>query len=281
MRATEAVTRAELVDGLRQLGLERTGEVIVHSSLSSFGYVDGGAEAVCAALTEVCGTVLMPAGSWDLTAIPAPPGLVRPHNAYWNAESWPDFDEKLSQATSFRDDLPIDSWLGKIPETFRQTCSPFRTGHPLFSYQAAGPAAERLLGAQRPDWPLGPIEALDGDVLLLGVTHTSNTTIHLAEQYLGRSCFYRYAKSADGLWVEYPNIPGDSREFDAIEPTLRSATKEVRIGQARVRRIPKQAVLAATRQLVENDSAALLCTDDPACRCAAALQQRLAFLATA
>jgi len=278
MDATEVVTATDVADGLRKLGLDRTSEVIVHSSLSSFGYVDGGAEAVCAALTEVCGTVLMPAGTWDRTGIPAPPGLVRPHNAYWNAENWPDFEQRLSQATSFRPELPIDTWLGKIPETFRQTCSPFRTGHPLFSYQAAGPAAERLLEAQRPDWPLGPIEALAGDVLLLGVTHISNTTIHLAEQHLGRSRFYRYAKSADGLWVELPNIPGASHHFDAIEPVLRPVTKEVRVGQARIQRIPKQAVLAATRQLVEADPAALLCTDDPTCRCAAALEQRLLSL---
>ncbi|MFF0264529.1 AAC(3) family N-acetyltransferase [Kribbella sp. NPDC004536] len=269
------MTRNDIADGLRQLGLDRTSEVIVHSSLSSFGYVDGGAEAVCAALTEVCGTVLMPAGSWDLTGTPAPPGLVRPRNAFWNAETWPEFDEKLSQATSFRPDLPVDKWLGTIPETFRRTCSPARTGHPLFSYQAAGPAAERILGAQRPDWPLGPIEALDGDVLLIGVSHTSNTTIHLAEQHLGRSRFYRYAKSADGLWVEYLNIPGDSHLFDDIEPALRPYTKEVQIGQARVRRIPKQAVLSTTCQLIEADPAALLCTDDPSCRCAAALEQRL------
>ncbi|TCC41996.1 AAC(3) family N-acetyltransferase [Kribbella speibonae] len=279
MCAAEVVTAGDLADGLRKLGLGRGSEVIVHSSLSSFGYVDGGAEAVCSALTEVCGTVLMPAGTWDLTGIPAPPGLVRPHNDYWNADSWADFDERLSQATSFRAELPVDRWLGTVAETFRLTCSPFRTEHPLFSYQAAGPAAERLLAAQRPDWPLGPIEALDGDVLLLGVTHTSNTTIHLAEQHLGRSRFYRYARSADGLWVELPNVPGASHHFDAIEPVLRSATKEIQIGNARIRRIPKQAVLAATRQLIEADPAALLCTTDPTCRCAAALQQRLAALA--
>jgi aminoglycoside 3-N-acetyltransferase len=267
------VTTADLVDGLQQLGLDRTSEVIVHSSLSSFGYVDGGAEAVCTALTEVCGTVLMPGGTWDLTGIPAPPGLVRPDNAYWNAADWSEFDEKLSEATSFRPDLQVDRWLGRVPEVFRQTCSPLRTPHPLFAYQAAGPAAERLLEAQRPDWPLGPIEALDGDVLLLGVTHTSNTTIHLAEQQLGRSLFYRYAKNADGLWIELPNIPGESHHFDDIEPVLRPATKEIRIGQARVRRIPKDAVLAATRQLIQADPAALLCTDNPECRCAAALQQ--------
>ncbi|MEV4260394.1 AAC(3) family N-acetyltransferase [Kribbella sp. NPDC049584] len=267
------VTAADLVDGLQQLGLDRTSEVIVHSSLSSFGYVDGGAEAVCAALTEVCGTVLMPGGTWDLTGIPAPPGLVRPDNAYWNAADWSEFDEKLSEATSFRSDLPVDRWLGRVPEMFRQTCSPLRTSHPLFAYQAAGYAAERILEAQRPDRPLGPIEALDGDVLLLGVTHTSNTTIHLAEQQLGRSLFYRYAKNADGLWIELPNIPGESHHFDDIEPVLRPATKELRIGQARVRRIPKDAVLAATRQLIQADPAALLCTDNPECRCAAALQQ--------
>jgi aminoglycoside 3-N-acetyltransferase len=267
------VTRADVVDGLRQLGLDRASEVIVHSSLSSFGYVDGGAEAVCSALAEVCGTVLMPAGTWDLTGIPAPPGLVRSDNAYWNATDWDDFDKRLSQATSFRTDLPVDRWLGRIPDVFRRISWPLRTAHPLFAYQAAGPAAERLLEAQRPDWPLGPIEALDGDVLLLGVTHTSNTTIHLAEQHLGRSLFYRYAKSADGLWVELPNVPGESHRFDDIEPVLRSATKEVQIGQARVRRIPKEAVLAATRQLILDDPAALLCTDDPECRCAAALQQ--------
>lgn len=273
-----SVTVRDLDDGLRQLGLGRTSSVIVHSSLSSFGHVDGGAAAVCAALTEVCGTVLMPAGTWDLTGIPAPPGLVRPDNAFWNAENWVDFEEKLSAATSFRDDLPVDRWLGTIPETFRQLCSPLRTGHPLFSYQAAGPDAERILAAQRPDWPLGPIEALDGDVLLLGVTHTSNTTIHLAEQHLGRSRFYRYAKAANGLWTELPNLPGDSHGFDEIEPLLRPATREVRIGQARVRRIPKQAVLSATRTLIEADPAALLCTDDPTCRCTAALHQRLAAL---
>ncbi|MEU4194511.1 AAC(3) family N-acetyltransferase [Kribbella sp. NPDC026611] len=272
------VSFSELVDGFQQLGLDQTSSVLVHSSLSSFGYVDGGAEAVCRALTATCGTVMMPSGTWDLTGIPAPPGLVRPHNAYWTAESWIDFDERLSQATAFHPDLPVDRWLGRIPDVFRQTSAPVRGDHPLFALQAAGPEAERLIAAQRLDWPLGPIEALDGDILLIGVGHTSNTTIHLAEQYLNRSNFYRYAKTADGVWAEFPNVSGESHRFDAIEPLVRSATREVRIGQARVRRIPKDAVLTATRDLILADPAALLCTDDPACRCAAALAQRLAVV---
>ena len=55
---------------------------------------------------------------------------------------------------------------------------------------------------------------LGGAVLLRDVDHTFNTTIHLAEQRLGRSCFYRYAKLDDGVWMALPNIPGQSHRFD-------------------------------------------------------------------
>jgi aminoglycoside 3-N-acetyltransferase len=274
------VTTGEIADGLRQLGLDRSSSVIVHSSLKSFGHVDGGAEAVCDALTGTCGTVLMPAGTWDLTGISPPPGTVRPHNAYDPAPSWEAFDDALTRATAFRPDLPIDRELGRIPETLRVTRDLARTAHPLLSYIAVGPAAERLLTAQRSDWPLGPIEELGrlgGDVLLLGVGHTVNSTIHLAEQLLGRSCFYRYAKTGEGVWSEFSNVSGESHEFDAIEPALGSATREARIGACRARLIPIDAVLAATRELVLADPGALLCTT-PTCRCAAAHEQRLATL---
>jgi aminoglycoside 3-N-acetyltransferase len=268
----------EIADGLGRLGLDGSSSVIVHSSLKSFGYVDGGAEAVCDALTSTCGTVLAPAGTWDLTGIGPPPGIARPHNDYDPAPTWEDFDDELARATAFSLDLPIDRELGRIPETLRLTRTPARTAHPLFSYIAIGPAADQLLAAQRSDWPLGPIKELGrlgGDVLLLGVDHTSNTTIHLAEQLLGRSRFYRYAKTGEGVWSEYPNIPGASHEFDAIEPMVRSATRETQIGACRARKIPVTDVIACARQLILDDAAALLC-DDPNCRCTAAHQQRLA-----
>ncbi|MEI8407233.1 AAC(3) family N-acetyltransferase [Kribbella sp. CCNWLW197] len=274
------VSVEEIGDGLRRLGLGSSSKVIVHSSLKSFGYVDGGAEAVCDALTETCGTVLAPAGTWDLTGIGPPPGTPRPHNGYAPAPTWEAFDEELDRATAFSLELPIDRELGRIPETLRLTRTPTRTAHPLFSYQAVGPAADQLLAAQRSDWPLGPIEELgrlDGDVLLLGVGHTANTTIHLAEQLLGRSRFYRYAKTGERVWSELPNVPGASHEFDAIEPALRSATRETTIGACRARKIPVADVLAAARRLILDDPTALLCSSAD-CRCAAARDQRLATL---
>lgn len=276
------VTEADIVHGLSVLGLHSSSTVIVHASLRSFGNVEGGAYTVCQALLSTGATLLLPAGSWDLTGIPAPPGLLRPRNAVRMAATWQVFDEAVSHAVPFSGQLPIDKELGIIPEIMRRTFPHLRGCHPLMSYLALGTHAQYLIDAQQPDWPLGPLEALaerQGDVLLLGVTHTSNTAIHLAEQHLGRSRFYRYAKVADQVWMELPNIPGQSHQFDDIEPVLRSATQEVMIGSCRARRIPIQEVLATAKRLILANPAALLC-DDPGCRCFAALQQRLAILST-
>jgi aminoglycoside 3-N-acetyltransferase len=275
------VTEHTIAAGLRDLGLDSSSAVIVHSSLRSFGPVVGGAPAVCRALVSVCGTVLLPAGSWDLTGVPAPPSLVRPSNAAQVASSWETFDAALERALPFADDLPIDRELGRIPETMRRQFPHRRSQHPLLSYLAVGRYADTLIAAQRLDWPLGPIEALaelDGHVLLLGVSHSANTAIHLAEQRLGRSRFYRYAKAARGVWMELPNIPGQSHRFDAIEPALADVTREVLIGACRARRIAVAHVLNAAERLIAADPAALLC-GDPNCRCSAALQQRLAWIA--
>lgn len=275
------ITEHTVAEGLRALGLNETSAVIVHSSLRSFGQVDGGALAVCQALTSVCGTVLLPAASWDLTGVPAPPGLERPHNAVLVAESWHAFDTALTRAVPFSTDLSIDKELGAIPEAMRRNFGYVRSSHPLFSYLAVGHLAETLVNAQRLDWPLGPIEALaelEGDVLLLGVSHASNTAIHLAEQQLGRSRFFRYAKAAAGVWMELPNIPGQSHRFNDLAPALADATREVMIGQCHAQRIPVRVVLEAAERAIMSDPAALLC-DDPECRCGAALQQRLAWLA--
>lgn len=280
MGEVSVVTEAEIAEGLRSLELSESSSVLVHASLRSFGYVDGGADAVCRALVETCGTVMMLAGSGDLTRLPAPPGLVRPHNACHTAESWASFDDAMARAVPFSPDLPVDGWLGRVAESLRQEFPHERGAHPLLSFLAVGVHAQRLITAQRVDWPLGPIEELadlDGHVLLLGVGHTSNTTIHLAEQHLRRSRFYRYAKAAPGVWMELPNIPDESDAFDEIEPALAPVTTEALIGTCRARLIAVRDVLACATRLIKSDPAALLCEKDD-CRCSGALRQRLLSL---
>jgi aminoglycoside 3-N-acetyltransferase len=114
------VTEEDIADGLRSIGLDHSSHVLAHASLRSFGHVEGNALSVCRALGTVCGTVMMPAGSWDLTGLPmAPPGLVRPFNACRTASSWDEFDAAVTRATPFRDDLPIDrDWA-----SFRRRCA--------------------------------------------------------------------------------------------------------------------------------------------------------------
>lgn len=274
------VTEADIVQGLKALGLKSSSSVIVHSSLRSFGKVEGGASAVCQALCSTGATLLFPAASWNKTGVCAPPGLLRPHNAVLAAATWQEFEESLTHAVPFKNDLPIDKELGIIPETMRQVFAPIRSQHPLMSYLALGEHAQKLIAAQTLDAPLGPLEALaelDGDVLLMGVSHTANTAIHLAEQRLGRSRFYRYAKIAPQVWAEFPNIPGESHRFDEIEPYCRSMTREVRIGACRARLIAIRDVLAEADRLICSDPSALLC-EECSCRCYAALQQRLDVL---
>lgn len=54
---------ADVAAGFRSLGLDESSCVVVHPSLRSFGHVDGGAEAVCRTLVDVCGTVVVPSGT--------------------------------------------------------------------------------------------------------------------------------------------------------------------------------------------------------------------------
>ena len=67
MSTEPIVTQPDIVSGLRRLDIRAGMGLIVHSSLKSFGHVEGGAETVIAALMEVLtldGTLLMPS-SWS------------------------------------------------------------------------------------------------------------------------------------------------------------------------------------------------------------------------
>jgi aminoglycoside 3-N-acetyltransferase len=270
------VTEDLISAGLRELGLDGSSTVVVHSSLRSFGHVDGGADAVCRALVEVCGTVVVPADTWDATEVPAPPGPQRPWNAYWGSATWADHDDAVARAAVFTPDLPIDREMGAVPEALRLGFAHRRTSHPLKGFVATGERADEIVAAQTLDAPLAPIEAVgntDGDVLLLGVGHTANTAIHLGEQQLGRGRFFRYAKIGPRAWAELPDLCGESHRFDDLEPALRPRTREVVVGGARLRRVSVRDVLDATRAVVGADPRALLC-DDAGCRCAHAWHGR-------
>lgn len=68
-RATgmRVILKEEIIQKLREVGLEKGDAVMVHTSLKRMGYVCGGVQTVVEALMEVVGengTIMMPTQSW-------------------------------------------------------------------------------------------------------------------------------------------------------------------------------------------------------------------------
>lgn len=144
---------------LRTLGVRPSGVLLVHTSFRALRPIAGGPAGVVAALREALGpdgTLVMPA--------------------------WGDDDDAPYDPAA----TPVSADLGVVAATFAAMPGVVRSDQP-FAFCAAGPAAARVVGdplplpPHAPASPVGRVHDLDGDVLLLGVGHDANTTLHLAE----------------------------------------------------------------------------------------------------
>jgi aminoglycoside 3-N-acetyltransferase len=258
-------TYRELVNALRMVASDRTRPVLVHASLSAFGEIAGGAETVVGALVSTYNAVIAPAFTYQTMLIPeaGPPdnGLVygsgREQNAY---------------AEFFRPDLSAHASMGVISEALRRLPDARRSDHPILSF--AGVHADLLLQAQTLQEPLAPIRLLTeqgGTVLLLGVDHTRNTAIHLAEALAGRKQFIRWALTPRGV-VECPAFPGCSDGFEAIAPHLEGVARWTSLGEAKIQAVPLRDLVQIARRLIQEDPQALLCEREGCERCEASRQ---------
>jgi aminoglycoside 3-N-acetyltransferase len=98
---------------------------------------------------------------------------------------------------SGNDDEPFDPLvtpaspdLGIVADLFWRQPGVLRSDH-FNAFAASGPHAARIVSGSLPlpphipESPVGRVHELDGQVLLLGVGHDSNTTLHLAEILAG------------------------------------------------------------------------------------------------
>ena len=162
-----AVSKADIRLGLQDIGVAPGDALLVHSSLRSFGYVQGGADAVIDALLEAVGeqgTVLVPTLTFSILK---------------------EVPYRFS-ATHTR------STTGRITEVFRQRPQARRSLHPVSSAAAIGPHAAYLT-ANHQDTPCGPgspyyrIYELGGKVVFFGAALGSNSLFHCAEEIVSPS----------------------------------------------------------------------------------------------
>ncbi len=159
------VTKNHLKRGFRSLGITKGDIIGVHSSLSKFGWVEGGADTVIDAMLETVGktgTVVVPSYSQNRERLEATP------------------EEKAMGVTWKSRVLPFDPtrdacWTGRIPDTLWRRPGALRGTQHLHSLAAIGPhAAVAVQGWHK-------FLELDGKILLLGVTLANCSSMHLAE----------------------------------------------------------------------------------------------------
>lgn len=251
IRTTEQpATVKSLCRDLQALGVAPGMTLALHSSLSSLGFVVGGPVAVILALEDALGpngTLAMPTHTADLADPgewedpPVPKTWLEPMR-----QSFPAFDAQLTP--TFR--------MGAIPECFRKQQGSLRSNHPVCSWAARGPNAERIAAAhelrmaQGEGSPLARLYELDARVLLLGVDYSNNTCCHLAEYRcraeLQKPTRPRVAFSVAGQprWVTYDDIDWFDGDFLSLGQAFELECQSVRLGniaRARARLFPVRA----------------------------------------
>ena len=234
MSERSRVGQDEIQRGLRDLGLRKGGLVVVHSSLSSFGYVVGGPDAVIDALLETVGdrgTVIMPAHT----------GVAKE-----------DFDAYDPAST------PVRKSIGRIPDTFWRRPDVIRGKHPpRHNWAAKGPLAPGLIAlsegqpiaAGHYKDVLTAVADLDGQVLLLGCRNRKNTSIHSAQA----SAFLAVEGIRRAKREFLRSLPKRPEDFDQLdEPLIEAGAMRVgRIGDAEIRWMRSRDLFSVVRRVYE------------------------------
>jgi aminoglycoside 3-N-acetyltransferase len=227
-------TPSSLTQDLRSLGVTGGMTLLVHSSMSALGWVAGGPQAVIEALDAAVGsdgTLVVPAHSTGLSE----PSLWRNPPV---PESW--WQIVRDETPAFDPDLTPTRMMGVIAEGFRKYPGVRRSGHPQESFAARGPNAAVVVDNHSLDHglgegsPLARLYDLDGQILLLGVGHANNTTLHLAEyraDYPGKEWVTQGAPVMVGggrRWVTFEDLEGASDDFVEIGEAFAATGAELR-----------------------------------------------------
>lgn len=246
-------TVTSLTADFAALGVQSGMTLLVHSSLKALGPVCGGPVAVILALEKLlgpAGTLVMPTFSH---------GLSEP--AYWKdppvPESW--WETIRQEVPAFDIDLTPTLYMGAISECFRKQAGVRRSNHPHVSFAAWGKHAALITEGQVLEDGLGETSSLariydlNGWVLLLGVGHGNNSSLHLSEHRANFTGKKRIIEAApilvDGQrqWVSFEQLDLDDADFELLGAAFKSDTELEQRGPVGA----GQAILIPQKNLVD------------------------------
>ncbi len=238
-----ALTQKDIEAGLRGLGLRRGDAVEVHSSLSSFGWVEGGATTVIEALMQVVGEE----GALVMSAYPVSPPVPLTEEEKARGITWkvrildPNSDEKTG--------------LGVVVDTFRKRPDVI-CGTNFFRGCAWG--CDTHLHCLNYHHLL----EIDGWALLLGVDIGRCSSMHLAEEVpIPEEIRERFNVPADILrdypqdrWsIGYGSTPGNPWVKVWEEALRRGLVRTRTIGQSECKLFRAKAMVAIYEELRRTD----------------------------
>jgi aminoglycoside N3'-acetyltransferase len=246
---SRAIEPAALGDQLRALGVRLGGVLLVHTSYRAIRPIEGGPAGLIEALRAAVGsdgTLVMPS---------------------WTGDDDSPFDPGATRAAAD---------LGVTADIFWRMPGACRSAHP-FAFAAIGPHAAVIVGGDLPDpvhgpeSPVGRVCALDGQVLLLGVGHDADTTIHLAEALAGVP--YRVPKHCTvlsaGRPARYDFLENDHccGRFQLVDDWLRAngLQREGTVGHAHARLARSRDVVSVVRERLAREP--LIFLHEPSARC--------------
>ncbi len=257
----KTIIQTDIVNALRNVGLQSGDSVIVHTSLGQIGYVCGGAQTVIEALIAVVGqdgTIMMPTQSWK--------NLDPETGVHWDADeadwdtirkNWPAYDKLITPTNT----------MGAVAEMFRSWPGTIRSDHPARSVAAWGKNAMFL--TENHDLsdifgnssPIGKLYELDGKVLLIGVDHDKNTSIHLAdvraEYPCKHTCIEHSAVMENGerVWKAYETLFVDGEDFIDIGNAFEAlhSVNKVKLGNAELKLMKQRELVDFSVEWIEKN----------------------------
>lgn len=255
------LVKEDFKKGFQSLGLKTGDTIIVHTSLSKLGYVCGGPQTIIEALLETVGesgTILMPTQSWK--------NLLPESGVHYEVpeELWDLLKENLP---AYDKDITPTNTMGAVAEMFRKWPGAIRSDHPARSFAAKGANAQYLIenhdlsdifGKQS---PIGKLYKLDGKVLLIGVDHDKNTSLHLADvlaKYPNkRNETVSSVMNVNGIrqWVEYETLEVDGEDFIPLGADFERSNPigQINIGNALVKCMNQRSLVDFAVTWIENN----------------------------